>query len=305
VIAIVAAHQIQSLRRHRMFTASVTILTAIAVLAGVLGWASHQTIIGVYNEATKMLAQRGVQAPPNPFLLKPTLSLLSNMVIYITLMGALVAIVIGHLTMADDEANGIGRLLFSRQVSRRDYVLGKMAAAATVLSIGVLCGVIVSVANLAIVNRTFPSAGNLGRLVVFYCLCWLYLMIFALIGMITLLFARRRSLGLLSAIGVWMLVTFAIPQFTSGLRPAQSLNPIVDPISTSQGFFKITSHGRVMSIAEQFKQLSGRILETADRESVGQSITRLASLLGLLIVLGVAVVVLIQRHDFSGSGTNE
>ena len=305
MIAAIAVHQLQSLRRQRVLLAAISILIGATVLAGVLGWASHQTIIGVYNEAVKLLATRGLGAPPNPFLLKPVLSLLSNMVIYITLIGALVALVIGHLSVADDESNGIGRLLFSRQLSRRQYALGKIGSAAAVLAIGIGCCATVSVVALILVNKTMPSGGDLARLVIFYALSWLYLLIFALVGMLSLLIARRRSLGLLSAMGAWLVITFAIPQFTSGLRPSQSLNPIVDPVSTSQGFFKVTAHARAYSIAEQFKQLSGRILETASGESGADSMRRLVPIVGVLIVLVVGVSALVQRHDFSRSAPNE
>ena len=82
----------------RRRSALAAMLVAVTVMAGVLGWSSHHTIVRVYDEATRLLAAAGQPAPPNPFLLKPTLSLLSNMVIYIPLIGALLALVVGHLT---------------------------------------------------------------------------------------------------------------------------------------------------------------------------------------------------------------
>ena len=305
MIATIAAHQLLSLRRQRVFAVSIGALIAVTVMAGILGWSSHHTVIGVYDEAIKLLATRGQGAPPNPFLLKPTLSMLSNMVIYVTLMGALVAIVIGHLSIADDETTGIGRLVFSRQVSRTNYVLGKLASSAIVLGIAMAASSVVSVAALLIVNRQTPSGADLGRLVGFYALSWLYVMVFALIGMITVLISRRRSLALLSAIGVWLVVTFALPQFTSGLRPSTALNPIVDPVSTSQTFFKVTAKARPYSIGEQFKEAAGRILQTANAESSGATVVRILPIAGLFVLLAFTTAVLVQRHDFSRSAFGE
>jgi ABC-type transport system involved in multi-copper enzyme maturation permease subunit len=305
MIATIASHQVLSLRRQRVFTAAVGTLVAVTVLAGVLGWASHQTIVGVYDESVKLLATRGLDAPPNPFLIKPALSMLSNMVIYVTMIGALVALVLGHLSVADDEANGIGRLVFSRQVSRTQYAVGKITSSAIVLAVAIGMCAMVSIAALIIVDHAVPATTDLGRLIGFYGFSWLYLMAFALIGMVTLLLARRRSLGLLSAIGVWLVVTFAVPQFTSGLRPAQSLNPIVDPISTSQTFFKVTSRGRPYSIAEQFKEASGRILATNSGEPGVDTLRRVLLIVGVFAVLAVATTLLVQRHDFSGSTPDE
>ena len=304
MIATIASHQVLSLRRQRVFLAMLATLLTMTALAGVLGWSSHQTIVRVYDQAVKLLASTGKPAPPNPFLLKPTLSLLSNMVVYIPLIGALLALIVGHLSIVDDETNGTGRLVFSRQISRTSYVLGKIVSAATVLAVVLTASLGVSVAALLVVNRAIAGA-DLGRLVMFYGLSWLYLMVFALIGMVTVLMTRRRSIALLSAMGAWLVITFVIPQFTSGLRPTQSLNPITDPASTSQTFFKITSKFRPYSIVEQYKQASGQILQTSTVESLGHTIQRILPIAGAAVVLVLLTIRLVQRHDFSRSANSE
>ena len=305
MIATVAKHQLVVLHRQRALTMVVGTLLGVTVLAGMLGWASRQTIVGVYDESVKLLDARGLGAPPNPFLLKPTLALLSNMVIYITMIGALVALVLGHLAVTEEETNGIGRLVFSRRVARTEYVAGKVSAAGLVLGASMFGSATVSVAALWIANRSLPSLGDVGRLSVFFGLSWLYLMLFALIGMTTLLITKRRSLGLSSAIGVWLVVTFAVPQFTSGLRPSQSLNPVVDPISTSQAFFKITRRARPFSPAEQFKEASARILHTGGSGSIGEAVVRVVPILVLAVVFLALTASVVWRHDFSRSDPGE
>ena len=230
MISVIARQQIQSLVRQRVFLANAGILLLMTALAGVIGWSSHDTIVRVYDQATIYLADKGQPAPPNPFDLKPTLSLLSNMEIYIPLIGALLALVVGHLSLADDETNGIGRLIFTRPISRASYVAGKALAVAVVLAFTVAACLLVSLAALLLVNGAAPTAAELGRLGVFYGLSWLYLEAFALVGMVTVLLTSRRPLALLAALGVWLVVTFALPEFTSGLHPVASLNPIVDPL---------------------------------------------------------------------------
>jgi ABC-type transport system involved in multi-copper enzyme maturation permease subunit len=304
VIATIASHQVLSLRRQRVFLALLVTLLAMTALAGVLGWSSHHTIVRVYDEAVKLLASAGKPAPPNPFLLKPTLSLLSNMVVYIPLIGALLALILGHLSVVDDETNGIGRLVFSRQISRTNYVLGKITSAAGVLAVVLAASLLVSVASLLVVNHTI-AGGDLGRLPMFYALSWLYLMVFALIGMVTVLMTRRRSVALLTAMGAWLVITFVIPQFTSGLRPTQSLNPISDLASTSQTFFKITSKIRPYSVVEQYKQASGQILQTAPTEPLAHTFERVLPIAGFALVLALLTIRLVQRHDFSRSATSE
>jgi len=301
VIVTIARHQILALRRQRTFVMLLATLLVMTAFAGVLGWSSHRTILGVYDESVKLLASQGEPAPENPFRLKPTLSLLSNMVVYIPFIGALLAILLGHVSLADDETNGVGRLVFSRQITRSSYVIGKIIGAAVVLLAILGAGFVVSYLSLWIVNGVVPTMTDSGRLAVFYLLSWLYLMVFALIGMATVLLTRRRSLALLSAMGAWLVITFVLPQITSGLRPTQSLNPITDPVSTSQAFFRVTSHARSFSIVEQYKQMSGRVLETTTATS--NLTTGVGVLAAFAVVLAIATIVLVQRHDYS-TGTS-
>lgn len=130
-------------------------------------------------------------------------------------------------------------------------------------------------------------------------------MVFAVIGMLTMLLAGRRPLALLSAMGAWLVITFVIPQFTSGLRPVASLNPIIDPVSTSQRFFRITSHARPASIVEQYKTVSAQILETATAEPTGHTLARLAPLAVALVAASIAAVFAIGRHDFSKGASRD
>lgn len=304
MITTIASHEILVLRRQRTFMVFLLTLLAMTVLAGVLGWSSQHTIARVYDEAVALLAATGQPAPPNPFLLKPPLSLLSNMVVYIPLIGALFALLLGHLAIVDDETDGIGRLLFSRRLVRTDYVIGKIAGAAAAIAVVLAASMVISIAALLVVNHRV-SLGQVALVGLFYAVSWLYLMVFALVGMIAVLVTRRRSLSLLVAMGIWLVVTFAVPQVTSGLRPAQSLNPITDPVSTSQAFFAVTSHLRPYSIVEQYKETSARLLQTAAVEPAWQSVERVLPLLVLLAVLVLLAIRLVRGHDFSRSVGND
>lgn len=305
MIAAIAAQQVQSLRRQKLFVGILIVLMAMTALAGLIGWSSHQTILRVYNEAEQLLKNEGKPAPPNPFLLKPALSLLSNMAIYIPLIGALLAIVLGHLSLVEDQSEGIGRMIFSRDVSRSDYALGKIAGASVTLMTVLIASLAVSAAALVIANGTAPTLSEFGSLTLFYAVSWLYLIMFCLVGMIGTLVNRRRSLGLLAALGVWLVMTFAIPQITSGLRPTESLNPISGPASLTQTFFRVTANGKAVSVSEQYKHITGQILGTAGAEPWVSTLWRVASFAILVMILGLLTVRLVNQHDYSGGMFDE
>jgi ABC-type transport system involved in multi-copper enzyme maturation permease subunit len=305
MIGVIAAHQLRMLRRERVFLAILAALLLMTVLAGFIGWSSHNTIVRVYEESSAMLASEGQPPPPNPFELKPRLSLLSNMTIYIPLIGALLAIVVGHLAIVTDRAAGSTRLIFSRPISRSTYLWGKLAGIAGALVVILAASYVLSVVSLTIVNGSAPTTAELGRLALFFALSLAYMLLFALVGMASALVVRGRSLSLLVALGIWMVVTFMVPQFTSGLRPTASLNPIVDPVSTSQEFFRITSHLRPLSISEQYRDASASILQTAPDRVASGGIQSILPISALLAALGLLTATLVNRLDLSERNAND
>lgn len=305
MIGVVAAQQITILRRQRTVLALMAVLVGVTVLAGALGWSSAATVTRVYDQAVALLAAQGRPAPANPLGLKPPLSLLSNMTVYMPMVGALLAIVVGHLSLSDEQSSGVGRLLHTRLLCRRDYLLGKLTAVSGLLAAALVASFVVSVVALLVVNGVVPTAPQLVRLAGFYLLALLYLVMFALVAMVAVLLTSRRSLALLSALGAWLVVTFVVPQFTTGLRPTASLNPLSVPVGTSQTFFDVTAHVRFLSLSEDFKNASGQILATSPPESVATTLGWVAPVIVVVVGLSALALVLVRRHDYSRSAADE
>jgi ABC-type transport system involved in multi-copper enzyme maturation permease subunit len=298
--AVIARQQIHSLKRRKTFVLMMGVLLLMTALSGFIGWSSHATIIRVYDETVRTLAAAGTPAPPNPFAGKPRLSLLNNMIIYVPLIGALLAIVVGHLSVMDDRNAGVNRVIFSRPVPRAAYFRGKLAGCAAAVAAILAACLGLSVTALTLINGGPPTLGELGRLVAFYGLSWAYLLLFVLVGMIASLLLRSQSMALLAAMAVWVLVTFATPQLTSGLRPVASLNPVTDPVAVSNSpFFAVTARAKPASVGDQYKALSSTILTEGGGIRVSTTLGRLAPIAGLGLLLTGWAGVLVQRHDFS------
>lgn len=298
--AAIARQHVRSLARRQTFLLMLGVLLLMTALSGLIGWSSHDTITRVYDETVRTLQAAGQTAPPNPFAAKPRLSLLNNMVIYVPLIGALLAIIIGHLSVMDDRNAGVTRVIFSRPVRRSSYFWGKLAGSAFALTVIMAACLVLSAVAIGLINGGVPTASELGRLALFYALSGAYLLLFVLIGMIASLLLRSQSLALLAAVAVWALITFATPQFTSGLRPVASLNPVTDPVTVSSSpFFKATSKAKPISVNEQFKALSTQILSDSAQPSSTNTVGRIVPIAGFALVLGGWAGWLVRRHDFS------
>ncbi len=295
-----AEQQLRLLLRRRTFMVMLSVLLLMTALSGLIGWSSQRTITQVYDETVRVLQAAGKPAPPNPFANKPRLTLLNNMVIYVPLIGALLAIVLGHLSVMDDRQAGVNRVIFSRPVARSAYIRGKLAASAVALTGIMAACLVLSIIALTLINSGLPTATELVRLALFYAVSGLYLLLFVLIGSVTAFLTRSQSMALFAAVAVWVLVTFATPQFTSGLRPVASLNPVSDPVATtSSGFFRATSKAKPIAVNEQYKALSTRILTEGSSLQPGRTAGQLAPILGFTLLLIGGTAVLVRRHDVS------
>ena len=301
--AAIARQHLRLLSRSHTFLLMLVVLLGMTALSGFIGWSSHATILRVYDETVRTLTAAGKPVPPNPFAYKPRLSLLNNMIIYVPLIGALLAIVIGNLSITGDRRAGVTRVIFSRPVRRSSYFWGKVAGSAVAGAVIMTACLLLSVIGLTLINHGLPTAAELLRLTLFYTLSGLYLLLFALIGLVAALLTRSQSLGLFAAVAVWALITFATPQFTSGLRPVASLNPVTDPVAVSHsGFFRATSKAKPLAVNEQYKALSTRLLSQGNdvvRAGSGKTAVQLAPIVFFVLLLGGWANRLIKRHDFS------
>lgn len=298
--AAIARHHLLTLVRRQTFVLMLGVLLLMTALSGFIGWSSHRTILRVYDETVRTLTAAGKVAPPNPFAGEPRLSLLNNMVIYVPLIGALLAIVIGHLSVMGDRQAGMTRVIFTRPVPRSAYFWGKMAGSAIAgTAIMAACWAL-SVLAVTLINRDLPTASELARLTAFFALSGLYLMLFVLVGSVAALLTRSQSMALFVAVAAWVLVTFATPQFTSGLRPVASLNPVIDPVSTTNSpFFRATSKAEPVAVNAQYKALSSSLLSEGVRIDASTAAGQMAPIAGFLALLALLTSRLMARHDVS------
>ncbi len=305
-VAMIARQQLLTLTRQRTFILMLGVLLLMTALSGFIGWSSHATITRVYDETVRTLTAAGKPAPPNPFASQPRLTLLNNMIIYIPLIGALLAILVGHIAMMADRQAGVARVIFSRPVRRSSYLWGKLAASVAAIAVIMAACLALSAAAVSLFNSGLPTATEFLRLVLFYCLSGAYLMLFVLVGAITALVSRSQSMALFVAVAVWALVTFATPQFTSGLRPVASLNPVTDAVTpTSSAFFRATSKAKPISVGEQYKALSARILTEGSGFAPATTARQVAPIAILALLLGAGTSRLVRRHDFSEEGARD
>jgi len=253
----VVAHEILANRRSRAPQLLIGVFVGMVAVSAVIGWITTNTVSGVYDQ----IRANGLTSQPNPFTDVSVLYYARNTIIYVVLVGSLMAIALGVESALRDRKAATADLVLSRPVHPRVLLGGRVGGLATVLGLIVGSGTLVSWISLSLVQGASLSVPLTARLLAFGILTWAFLVGFAAAGVLSGLYLRRETTALLAPFVGWAILAFVLPQLGTAARPVALLNPVAQVPRTS-GIFHILSYlTNPLSVTEQFKAVSSSLLE--------------------------------------------
>ncbi len=258
----IAQQSLLEVLRDRTVLLLAVLFVLLVLVSAYLGWSATDTVNRIYHDAIGYLSAQGQPLPPNPVQEQSALGLMRNLAIYVSLIGALASIVIGHQLVAMDRKSSVLPLIGSRPLAPREYTLGKVVA--LVGAEGMLMGVasVIAAGTFLLLPQVRLSPADWGHLALFLGLAYGYQLLFGLLALGVAARGRSESVGLLVPVTVWLTVTFIFPSLTANVHPTAAINPISAlALPPDAPFFHWTGAlvGSV-SIAESFKYLSAKLL---------------------------------------------
>ncbi len=266
-IKTVSGKEIKYLLREKTFFLLLAIFIIMAALSTFIGWSTLHTIKNVYHAAAGELAANHKAIPEFPLKNISSLGIVKNMIIYVVLIGSLVSIVLGYFIGINDRVFGTIKLIFSRQISKTELLLGKIFAVICVLLAITLSALVISLISAGIFHVL--NFGNSLRIFGFYAFSFMYLFGFALLSLALAMKMKSSASAVLYALFIWIVITFALPELSSALYPTSLLNPVLPPTDILNSPLLSYIHNFVypFSISEHFKDLSAALLGVADMPS--------------------------------------
>jgi ABC-type transport system involved in multi-copper enzyme maturation permease subunit len=257
---LIAKNEIQHLFRERTFFLILTVFILISLASTYIGWASQHTVESVYQESVITLQSIGKTVPPSPFSNLPPLEIVKNMIIYVILIGSLLAITIGNSIGTKDQRAGVVRILFSKPLTKKEFLIGKALSLGLVLFAILAVSLIISAVSVAILSQM--SVVLLLQLIEFYVVSFFYMLGFGFLGLGFGLMKRNSAIALLTPVIIWVIITFVLPEMSSALYPTSSLNPILPQteILNSPVLSAIHNVFYPFSVSEHYRVLSSGIL---------------------------------------------
>jgi ABC-type transport system involved in multi-copper enzyme maturation permease subunit len=304
----IASLTIRNAVRDRTVLWLAVLFMAMVLLSAYLGWSATATIHEIYAKAAIALATDGRPVPPDPVGQTSPLGMLRNMTTYVSLLGALVAIVLGHQMVVEDRRSGVFPLIASRPNSRSSYTLGKISALAETLVALLVVAAVTNALTMLILPGPAPSLANWLGFTEFYAISGLFLLLFGLVAIASASVTRSETMALLIPVTLWLALTFIVPQVASNINPMAALNPVKAMVPPPDGWFFAISGPLLapVSFTSTYRDLSATILGFAPADSASLGIKGgIASLLIANLCAGLAAGFGLKRLDATRSDLDE
>ena len=285
----VMVHELLCTTRERLPQLLLAVFVGMIAASAFIGSSARASVTGVYQEALR----QGLTTVSNPFDALSPLYYARNTVIYIVLIGALLAIVVGVNSTLRDRQARTADLILSRDVGPAFYLGSKLAGLALFVLLLLALSALLNIGCISVVTGQVLASGDNVRIVGLYALAWLFMLPFVALGMAAGLHASSSTSALLTPIVIWSVVIFILPLLGTAAHPVSLLNPVSPPPAPQGGFFAATSSlVDPLSLGEQFKHVCALIL--ADPQATGTMAGGILTM-AAFAVAGCAAVVMTRR----------
>ncbi len=215
----IADKDIRDALRDRFIVIVTAFLGLAATVALMTGAIALRGDVATYEAAKATLLAIGKAADAIKAPEFYPLRLLRGAIEQIEIIGAAIAILIGYRSAASERGRQTLALIFTRPLSRWQFVAGKALA-----GLGLLAGGLALVLGgltlvLQLMSGIGLTADDLLRITIVWAVATAYTACFFLLGFLLTLHMRQPSHALLVAFAVWLLLVLIAPQIGDTLDP--------------------------------------------------------------------------------------
>lgn len=198
--------------RNKVFVTFFVFLILLTTVSLYIGSVTFQQKVSIFQIAYDQLVQSG-QSVAN--LTKPEfypLQLLRASIEYLEIIGAVLAISLGYLSIAKEKGNNTLPLIFSRPVTRTQYYLGKMLGNAALLVTVVVCIFMIDILLLTIIGAVHFSSTEILKMLLSAGATFVYFFLFFCFAALCSILMRHSSNALIFSFVIWLIVVLVVPQ---------------------------------------------------------------------------------------------
>lgn len=198
--------------RNKVFFTFLFFLLIVTIVSLYIGSLDFQSKVSIYQKAYQELLQSGQSGNS---LTKPDFSplqLLRGSIEYLEIVGAVLAIALGNVSIAKEKGSNTLQLILTRPISRVSFFFGKLIGNGLLL-LCVSSTVFVSIfVVLTFIGGVHLSGTEIIKILISLFFSWIYLCIFFSLSATLALLSRSLPNALIIGFVIWILFVLIIPQ---------------------------------------------------------------------------------------------
>jgi len=215
---VIARKEWKDILHSGIFLTVLLLLLVLTITSVIVSSLVFKSQVDSYQSSLHILNELGKQPGGTPPELFP-LNLLRGVVDYLEIVGAILGILLGSLTIAREKHTQTLKLILTRPVSRKDLLFGKMMGNAVFIGI-----VLVFVGSFALLSLVFVAGAALTlteavKLLLVLAISWIYIMAFFSLAAFLSLSMRSLSNALIVAFTIWLVFVLILPQIGDTMDP--------------------------------------------------------------------------------------
>lgn len=147
------------------------------------------------------------------------LQMLRGTIEYLEIIGAIIAIVLGYLSIAKEKGTNTSRLLLTRPVTRTAFMGGKVLGNSALLLSLIAIIYAFSIISVTAIGHVSFSGMEILKLTLVMGFTYLYLTFFFCFSALLALFVRDLPRALMFAFSLWLIFVLIIPQIGDTMDP--------------------------------------------------------------------------------------
>jgi ABC-type transport system involved in multi-copper enzyme maturation permease subunit len=205
-----AQHEFRSAVRSKALFALFVVFVLVTSVSILIAAFAFKTKVVDYNayKAAAQAAGATYIAAPQQF----PLQLLRGAIEYVEIIGSIIAIALGYVSVAQARSNRTMQLVLSRPVSTYQLVIGRILGGTSIFVALVAVTGAVAFLSIGLISKMWLTSDEVVKLIVAYSMSILYMLIFYCVGLVFTLRSRVPINGLILGFATWLLIVMILPQ---------------------------------------------------------------------------------------------
>lgn len=257
-ILVLAQKEFKMAFKDHIFIIITLLFLILSIVSVYIGSSTKHAEMQAYQDIVQMLKNQGEINMPTAPVIYP-LSVLSNIITYVSMIGAVVAIFLGFDSFSGERNNGTLRLIATRSLYRDQIVTGKLLGGGIVIGTLLAIILIFNIGLFIVVSGMVPGSSALLRLGIFFLLAFIYMMLFYSTTLYFSIRTNDSSFSFMLMMIIWLSVSFVIPQLAESQK-----NFVFAMSAISQTAVQDTVLSKTISFASpsiQFQEIGNNLLQ--------------------------------------------